>query len=75
MEITYWTDYPLVEFGDRPATQAPKRAAVPLTYDGDKYVTCEVLGKIVEFKAGYLYASGDGKPISRSALALLPRYP
>lgn len=72
----YWTDYPLEEFGDAPHMKAPIRKAVPVSYDGDKYVTCLVHGVTVTFKAGYLYPReqrcGDGPAIDIRALAELP---
>ena len=50
-----WTDYPIVELGDKPGEEAPIRECTPLRYDGDKY--CEVLveGVTTSFKAGYIY--------------------
>lgn len=69
----FWTDYPLQEFGDSPNHPAPKREATPVSYDGDRYVTCLVHGLPVEFKAGYLYdRERQGMPIQREVLNLLP---
>jgi hypothetical protein len=51
----YWTDYPIVEFGDEPGKKAPLREIQILYYDGDKYITGLVEGVFVSFKRGYVY--------------------
>jgi hypothetical protein len=66
-----WTDYPLTALGDEPNVEAPVRQVIPIQYDNNKYVKVmpldgrglpyhnEATGEnlIVEFKAGYLYAT------------------
>ena len=57
-EFTCWTDYPIIELGDKELEEAPIRHVKVLAYDQNKYVTVEVIGTgvITSFKAGYLYS-------------------
>lgn len=72
--VTGWTDYPIVELGDISGKRAPIRRVEVLSYDGDKYVTIQVMGTkvVTSFKCGYLYQTkgrcGDVKVISRLKL-------
>jgi len=60
--MIFYTDYPIVEFGDVEGKWAPLRRCNMLSYDGDKYCKVVVIdndfhGGIVhkEIKAGYIY--------------------
>ena len=52
-----WTDYPIVQLGDRGGERAPVRVCVIVSYDGDKYAKVLVQGVHypIEVKLGYLY--------------------
>lgn len=50
-----FTDYPIVELGDKPSVEAPIREVVVISFDGNKYCKIEVAGIYTEIKAGYLY--------------------
>lgn len=60
LPIAGYTDYPIVEFGDKPYSKAKIRAVKLLAYDGNKYAEVEVFDGVVkvktEIKAGYLYS-------------------
>jgi hypothetical protein len=62
----YFTDYPVEQFGDRPGYPAPIRPCVPVSYDGNKYVICDVkqgaATERIEFKSGYLYRARSHNP-------------
>lgn len=58
-----FTDYPILELGDKEGCVAPLRQVEVLAYDLDKYCQVLVEGVIVEFKAGYVYRSGRKKYI------------
>ncbi len=77
-EIAY-TDYPLVELGDKENVEAPIRCVTLRYYDGDKYVTVEYMGQLFSFKAGYLYTTygrhGKVKSFSRDFLEKLQEGP
>ena len=51
-----FTDYPILELGDKPNQKAPVRECEVLSYDGDKYCKIRVAGCFDEVKTGYLYA-------------------
>jgi len=56
----YWTDYPILDLGDRSGELARVRRIVPIWYDGDKYVSFRLFGgrdDIYDCKAGYIYAA------------------
>ena len=50
-----WTDYPIVELGDKPYVNAPIWEVEVLSYDGDKYCCVLVDGIEKSIKAGYIY--------------------
>ena len=50
-----FTDYPILELGDKPNQEAPIRECDVLSYDGDKYCEIRVSGCLIEVKTGYLY--------------------
>ena len=52
-----YTDYPIEELGDKIGEKAPIRPVTLIGYDGDKYVTCLILGTDlkIRIKAAYLY--------------------
>lgn len=54
-----FTGYPFKELGDPPGQRAPIREAWFRNYDGNKYVTVECGGQIVEVKSGYLFLTFD----------------
>jgi len=54
-KITCWTDYQILQLGDKVGAPAPVRHVHVLSYDGDKYATIEVNGAVVLVKSGYLY--------------------
>lgn len=58
-ELIAFTDYPFIELGDLPLTNAPMRQVRVLSYDGNKYCMIEVEGVTASVKAGYLYPSAD----------------
>lgn len=51
-----FTDYPILELGDKSGEEAPVRVCEVIKYDQDKY--CEVLvdGVTTEIKSGYIYS-------------------
>lgn len=51
-----FTDYPILQLGDKPRTQAPIRQVKIISYDGDK--RCRVMIADLEFdiKCCYLYS-------------------
>jgi hypothetical protein len=55
--IKAFTDYPFTELGDTSGQLAPVRQVTVKGWDGDKYVTIEVEGKITTVKYGYLYST------------------
>jgi hypothetical protein len=65
--IVAYTDYPFVELGDTAGKIAPIREVTMLLYDGDKYVSVIVEGKMLSVKAGYLYTTpvryGEGETV------------
>ena len=55
----FWTDYPFVKLGDTPGKSAPLREVEIVDYDGDKYVTCSVIGTQTNYeviKRFYVYS-------------------
>jgi len=74
--IKAWTDYPIVELGDVPNTDAPIRECEVIGFDGDKYADVIVGGVKTSFKAGYLYKEqgrcGEVPRISFKELSKLP---
>ena len=52
-----YTDYPIIELGDKPHVEAPIRECGVVAYDGDKYVHIEVEGckELIEVKTFYVY--------------------
>lgn len=52
----FYTDYPIVEFGDKPGCLAPIREVKILSDDGNKYSKILVGGIQVEIKTGYIYS-------------------
>lgn len=76
MEV--WTDYPILELGDKSGVEAPIRKCEVLGWDGDKYASVIVEGIRTTFKAGYLYPKeqrcGDGPPINRGDLPVIDIY-
>ena len=50
-----WTDYPILDLGDKSGQEAPIRRVEILSYDRDKYCRIEVEGIIDLVKRGYLY--------------------
>jgi hypothetical protein len=57
--VTGWTDYPIEALGDKPCEKAPIRRVEVIAYDGDKYITVEVIGQPgvqQQMKRGYLYS-------------------
>lgn len=71
-----WTDYPFVSLGDTPGQEAPVRECELIAYDGDKYVTVIVDGKMERLKYGYVYQrpgrQGEVDPFKYATLARLP---
>lgn len=59
--IKAFTDYPFKEIGDTPHTQAAMRQVVVLDYDGDKYATIAVDGRVLSVKRCYLYTPAVGR--------------
>ena len=51
-----FTDYPILELGDKPNKIAPVRECEVLSHDGDKYCKIKVEGCFEEVKSGYLYS-------------------
>ena len=57
----YYTDYPIIEFGDKPDELAPIRACLILENNEDKYVIVDVYQEYTdipckyEIKSGYIY--------------------
>lgn len=70
-----WTDYPLIELGDKPGEPAPIRKVKILSYDGDKYCKVNVGGHTFSIKCGYLYRResryGTGFPLRAEVDRLL----
>ncbi len=64
----YFTDYPVEQFGDRPHHAAPFRPCVPIAYDGDKYVVCDVKERgtscRMTIKSGYIKKTRSKNPKS-----------
>jgi hypothetical protein len=50
-----YTDYPIIELGDKAGKKAPVREVEIISYDGDKYVTVLVENIQTEIKTGYIY--------------------
>jgi len=54
-----WTDYPILDLGDRPRQEAPVRRVEVLAWDRNKYVTVRLVDEpgtpIASFKQHYLY--------------------
>jgi hypothetical protein len=54
-----YTDYPIIEFGDKEGKKAPIRRCKIINYDGDKYCEVEVIENNLrvfkEIKRGYIY--------------------
>lgn len=50
-----FTDYPIIELGDKSNKIARIRIVKIISYDGDKYCTVKVANIIKEIKVGYLY--------------------
>jgi len=50
-----WTDYPIEQLGDRAGYDAPIRPCKVISYDGDKYLTIEVMGVTQSLKGCYVY--------------------
>ena len=77
MAAKTWTDYPMTALGDTPGQRAPIREASLISYDGDRYVRCDVEGTVIHIKSGYLHARrgrcGEVPTISRWVLHGLPR--
>ena len=77
--MTYWTDYPILELGDKSGKPAPIRKCRPIAYDRDKYCCVQVGGIETSFKAGYIYTekgrSGEVPVISSDVLHSLPPNP
>ena len=55
--VTYYTDYPLVDLGDKQRKDAPLRCCEVLAWDRDKYVRVRVGTVEAVIKAGYVYQS------------------
>jgi hypothetical protein len=55
-----YTDYPIIELGDKPWQTAPMRECRVLGYDGNKYCRVVVEGVELEIKSGYVY-EGKGE--------------
>ena len=53
--IPAWTDYPFEQLGDKPHCKAPIRKCGIMDYDGCKYLTICVDGKLLDVKSGYVY--------------------
>lgn len=66
--LNCWTDYPIVELGDRPGARAPIRPCLVLSWDGNKYAQVEIGGITTTFKIFYLYPKpqrwGEGPSIN-----------
>jgi hypothetical protein len=73
--VKAWTDYPIVELGDREGFPAPVRECNVLSWDGDKYCDVIVDGVNTQFKCAYIYQiagrHGEVPRISSRQLALL----
>ena len=71
-----WTDYPILDLGDKSGQEAPIRRVEILSYDRDKYCRIRVEGIIDLVKRGYLYRNpgrlGEATPVSTRALNKLP---
>lgn len=57
--MTYYTDYPITQFGDEAGEEAPIREVEIIFWDMDKYVHVYVQGPMYKFrtsiKYGYIY--------------------
>ena len=53
--MNFYTDYPIVELGDKEFIEAPIRKCKILSYDDNKYLYIEVEGVEKEMKRGYVY--------------------
>lgn len=51
----FYTDYPIVELGDKHGEQAPIRRITIIQFEGDKYVDIIVEGITTSIKFGYIY--------------------
>lgn len=64
----YFTDYPVAQLGDIPHHAAPFRPCLPIAYDGDKYVVCDVRGGgatcRITIKSGYIKRTRSKNPRS-----------
>jgi len=71
-----WTDYPIVELGDKPGKLAPIRLVDVISYDRNKYCRIRVAGVIDLVKRGYLYKQrgrvGEVETVSNCQLNKLP---
>lgn len=71
-----WTDYSFESLGDVPGQKAPVRECDLIAYDGDKYVTVIVDGKIERLDYGCVYQrpgrKGEVDPFKYPTLARLP---
>ena len=65
---TYWTDYPIIELGDKSGKEAPIRKCSVISYDGSLYATIMVGGVVDTIKIGYIYhergRSGEASRLS-----------
>ena len=77
VKLHAWTDYPIVELGDRPGEMAPVRPCTVVSWDRDKYCFVDVCGVRKEIKLAYIYSKPgrlrEVKKIAKWKLRLLPR--
>lgn len=73
-ELQYYTDYPIIKFGDKPGRLAPMREIEILSYDGNKYCTVKVIPSIFEknkkpvketIKSGYIYKNINRRQLKK----------
>lgn len=76
MSNSYYTDYPITEFGDEEGKKAPLRECSIRKYDGSKYCECVVYDNArdgmwstwKEIKSGYIYTGKNRHRIKRAEL-------
>lgn len=70
-----YTDYPFESLGDAPSERAPIREIKVISYDGNKYCSILVEGKMENIKGGYIYKRrgycGDIPSLSKKLLRQL----
>lgn len=73
-----WTDYPILELGDKSGELAPIRECQILSWDSNKYCRVRIQDLVLEIKSGYLYTkpgrSGEVPCHSKEQLEQLLRH-